>query len=158
MREKLWFSYQSFASGPSLIGLVVGVFRIVLPFWIFFHLLEQIRGCFCLFVSSFPLFTTVNSLCFSCYSFINNISSYLSKEKKHFNNEQTLKKKKIYIVEQNQTFSVSTSVTPSHLGIYFFTHKEKHHIICRVLLILCFSSASQTLFNGLYFCNPHVKL
>ena len=56
------------------------VIRIVLPFWIFCHLLEQIRGCFCLFVSSFPLFTTVKSLCFFCFFFFNNIPYYLSKK------------------------------------------------------------------------------
>ena len=53
MRRKLWFSYQSFVNGPSLIGLVVGVSQIALPLWIFFRLLEQIRGCFYLFVSFF---------------------------------------------------------------------------------------------------------
>ena len=51
MRGKLWFNYQSFANRPSLIGLVVGVSRIVLPLWIFFRLLEQIRGCFYFFVT-----------------------------------------------------------------------------------------------------------
>ena len=29
-----------YANGPSLVGLGVGVSRIVLPLWIFFHLLE----------------------------------------------------------------------------------------------------------------------
>ena len=66
----------------SLIGLVVGVSWIALPFWIFFCLLEQIRSCFCLFVPFFLLFTTVNSLYFSCFSLINNIIFLLIKKKK----------------------------------------------------------------------------
>ena len=38
-KGKLWFSYQNCANGPSLIGLGVGVFRIVLPLWNSFRLL-----------------------------------------------------------------------------------------------------------------------
>ena len=84
MRGKLWFNYQIYANGPSLIGLGVGVSRIVLSLWIFFRLLEQLCSCLCLFVSLFFLFTTVNSLYFSCYSFINNIFFLLIKKKKLF--------------------------------------------------------------------------
>ena len=40
----------------------------------------------------FPLFTTVNSLCFSCFSFINNIPSYLSKKKKGKTKEEPIVK------------------------------------------------------------------
>ena len=89
MRGKLWFSYQSYANKPSLIGLGIGVSRFVLPLWIFFRLLEQLRGCLCLFVPYFPLFTAVNSLYFSCYFFINNILFLLIKFKKE-------KKKRVY--------------------------------------------------------------
>ena len=81
MRRKLRFSYQSFVRGPSLIGLVVGVSQNVLPLRILFLLLEQIRGCFVL-LFLFPLFTIVNSLCFSCFSFFNNILFLLIKKKK----------------------------------------------------------------------------
>ena len=81
MRRKLWFSYYSFARGPSLIGLVVGVSRIVLPLRILFLLLGLIRGCF-VWLFLLPLFTTVNSLCFYCFSFINNILFLLIQKKK----------------------------------------------------------------------------
>ena len=48
-------------------------------------------------ITYFPLFTTVNSLCFSCFSFINNIPSYLSKKKKERQRKSLLLKTLHYI-------------------------------------------------------------
>ena len=80
--DELWFSYQSFARGPSLIGLDVGVSRIVLPLRILFLLLEQIRGCFILLF----LFSIVHCrelFVFLLLFFLLIIfSSYLNKNKK----------------------------------------------------------------------------
>ena len=66
-------------------------------------------------------------------------------------NKHKGKKEIIGQVKHSLSLSQSLSLSFSHLGFYL-------SIIGRVFLILCFSSASQTLFKSLYFSNPQMKL
>ena len=63
------------------------------------HIKHHSSTARCLFqrlsVVKIPLFTTVNSLCFSCFSFLIIFSSYLSKKKKRFYIRQQSKKRTV---------------------------------------------------------------
>ena len=79
-REKLWFSYQSFASGPSLIGLVVGVIRIVLPLD-FLSSIRMDQGMLLSFCFFFSFVHYRELFVFPLLFFFNNIPYSLSKKK-----------------------------------------------------------------------------